>query len=158
LAGVADAARADAGLSADVMGPKLSTQLGIRGPGLRGGNSGDLYIDDSLSPADQKRLLDAAVAAYRAHPQVAAVFTAAEIAASPMPSGRPDQLSLLERVRESYYPGRSGDLYVVLKKDITPIPDTSHGFVATHGSPGDYDRRVPVLVSRPGRPGANVQG
>src|SRR4029079_18887979 len=31
LAGVADAARADAALSADVMGPKLSTQLGIRG-------------------------------------------------------------------------------------------------------------------------------
>jgi len=157
LAGVADAARADAGLSADVMGPKLSTQLGIRGPGLRGGNSGDLYIDDSLSPADQKRLLDAAVAAYRAHPQVAAVFTAAEIAASPMPSGRPDQLSLLERVRESYYPGRSGDLYVVLKKDITPIPDTSHGFVATHGSPWDYDRRVPMLFWRPGFRGATVQ-
>jgi predicted AlkP superfamily pyrophosphatase or phosphodiesterase len=157
LVGVADAARADAALSASVMGPKLSTQLGIRGPGLRGGNSGDIYVDDSLSPADQKRLLDAAVAAYRAHPQVEAVFTAADIAASPMPSGKPDQLSLLERVRESYYPGRSGDLYVVLKKDITPISDTSHGFVATHGSPWDYDRRVPMLFWRPGFRGATVR-
>ena len=157
LAGVADAARADAALSAGVMGPKLTAQLGIRGPGLRGSNSGDIYIDGTLSPADQKRLLDAAVAAYRAQPQVEAVFTAAEIAAAPKPAGPPDQLSLLDRVRESYYPGRSGDLYVVLKKDITPIAETSHGFVATHGSPWDFDRRVPILFWRPGFRGATVR-
>ena len=157
LAGVADAARADAALSAGTMGKKLAMQLGLRGPGLRGGNSGDIYIDDSLSGADRKKLLDAAVAAYRAHPQVEAVFTAAEIAAVPMPSGNPEQLTLIQRVRESYYPGRSGDLYVVLKKDITPIADTSHGFVATHGSVWDYDRRVPLLFWRRGFRGATVQ-
>jgi predicted AlkP superfamily pyrophosphatase or phosphodiesterase len=157
LAGVADAARADPGLTANVMGQKLTAELGIRGPGLRGSNSGDIYIDRSLSPADQKRLLDAAVAAYRAQPQVEAVFTAAEIAAAPKPTSPPDKLSLLDRVRESYYPGRSGDFYVVLKKDITPIADTSHGFVATHGSPWDYDRRVPMLFWRPGFRGATVQ-
>jgi predicted AlkP superfamily pyrophosphatase or phosphodiesterase len=157
LAGVADAARADAALSASAMGPRLAAQLGIPGPGLRGGNSGDIYIDDGLSAEDQRRLLDAAVAAYRAHPQVEAVFTAAEIAAVPMPSGSPEQLSLIQRVRESYYPGRSGDFYVVLKKDITPIPDTSHGYVATHGSPWDYDRRVPMLFWRPGFRGATLQ-
>jgi hypothetical protein len=157
LAGVADAARADAALSASAMGPRLAAQLGIPGPGLRGGNSGDIYIDDGLSAEDQRRLLDAAVAAYRAHPQVEAVFTAAEIAAIPMPSGSPEQLSLIQRVRESYYPGRSGDFYVVLKKDITPIPDTSHGYVATHGSPWDYDRRVPMLFWRPGFRGATLQ-
>jgi predicted AlkP superfamily pyrophosphatase or phosphodiesterase len=157
LAGVTDAARVDAALSAGVMGQKLTAQLEIPGPGLRGGNSGDIYIDDRLSPADRKRLLDAAVAAYRAHPQVEAVFTAAEIAAVPKPTAPADKLSLLERVRESYYPGRSGDFYVVLKKDITPIADTSHGFVATHGSPWDYDRRVPMLFWRSGFRGATVQ-
>ena len=26
--------------------------------------------------------------------------------------------------------------------------DTSHGYVATHGSPWDYDRRVPILFWR----------
>ena len=26
-----------------------------------------------------------------------------------------------------------------------PIADTSRGYVATHGSPWDYDRRVPIL-------------
>jgi predicted AlkP superfamily pyrophosphatase or phosphodiesterase len=157
LAGVADAARVDSALSAGVMGPKLAAQLGISGPGLRGGNFGDIYIDDSLSAADRKRMLDAAIAAYRAHPQVEAVFTAAEIAAIPAPTSPPDKLSLIERVRESYYQGRSGDLYVVLKKDVTPIADTSHGFVATHGSPWDYDRRVPMLFWRRGFSGATVQ-
>jgi predicted AlkP superfamily pyrophosphatase or phosphodiesterase len=158
LAGVADAVRVDKALSSGVMGPKLAAQLNIPGPGLIGGsNSGDMYIDDRLSAADQKRLLDALVAAYRGHPQVEAVFTAAEIAATPEPTSPPDKWSLIERVRESYYPGRSGDFYVILKKDVTPIADTSRGYVATHGSPWDYDRRVPILFWRPGFRGATVE-
>ena len=48
-----------------------------------------MYIDAALSPRDRKRLLDAAVAAYRAHPQVEAVFTAAEIAARRCRPARP---------------------------------------------------------------------
>jgi predicted AlkP superfamily pyrophosphatase or phosphodiesterase len=157
LAGEADAARADPSLGSGVMGPKLAAQLGLPGPGLVGGsNFGDMYIDKRLPPADQKRLLDAAVAAYKAEPQVEAVFTAAEIAATPLPTTTPDQWSIIQRVRESYYPGRSGDFYVVLKKDVTPIADTSHGFVATHGSVWDYDRRVPILFWRPGFRGATI--
>ena len=158
LAGVADAVRVDPALCSGVMGPKVAAQLNIPGPGLIGGSSsGDMYIDDRLPAADQKRLLDAAVAAYRAHPQVEAVFTAAEIAATPLPTTPPTQWSLMERVRESYYPGRSGDFYVILKKDVTPIAETSRGYVATHGSPWDYDRRVPILFWRPGFRGATVE-
>jgi hypothetical protein len=143
-------------MSASAIGKLLTAQLGIAGPGLFGGSFGDIYVDRTLPAADRQRLLDAAVAAYRAQPQVEAVFTAAEIAATPLPTSPPDQWSLIERARESYYPGRSGDLYVILKKDVTPIADTSHGFVATHGSPWDYDRRVPILFWRPGFRGATV--
>jgi predicted AlkP superfamily pyrophosphatase or phosphodiesterase len=158
LAGVADAVRVDPALGSGVMGPKVAAQLNIPGPGLIGGSSsGDMYVDDRLPAADQKRLLDAAVAAYRAHPQVEAVFTAAEIAATPLPTTPPTKWSLMERVRESYYPGRSGDFYVILKKDVTPIAETSRGYVATHGSPWDYDRRVPILFWRPGFRGATVE-
>jgi len=157
LAGVADAARADASLGSAVMGPKLAAGLGLPGPGLVGGsNFGDMYIDKRLSRADQKRLLEAAVAAYKGMPQVETVFTAAEIAATPLPTTPPDQWSLIERARASFYPGRSGDFFVILKKDVTPIADTSHGFVATHGSPWDYDRRVPILFWRAGFRGATV--
>src|SRR5437763_14041683 len=71
LAGVTTAARVDPGLGAARMGKALVAKLGLQGPGLRGASHfGDMYIDRSLSPADRTRLLAAAVAAYRAHPQV----------------------------------------------------------------------------------------
>jgi predicted AlkP superfamily pyrophosphatase or phosphodiesterase len=149
LAGVNGAVRADPGLRASVIGPKLVTQLGLTGPGLFGDLGGDMYIDRSLSPAARKRLLTAAVAAYRAHPQVEAVFTAAELAATPVPTGSPVSWTVRQRARASFYAPRSGDFVVLLKKDVTPIPDTTR-YVATHGSPWDYDRRVPVLFWRRG--------
>ena len=43
-----------------------------------------------------------------------------------------------------------------LKRDITPIADTTH-YVATHGSPWDYDRRVPILFWRPGASGTTIE-
>ena len=61
----------------------------------------------------------------------------------------PTGWTLKQRARASFYAPRSGDLVVLLKKDVTPIPDTSR-YVATHGSPWDYDRRVPVLFWRSG--------
>jgi len=149
LAGVANAVRADAGLRASVIGPRLVSQLGLTGPGLFGDIGGDVWVDRSLAPADRRKLLAAAVAAYRAHPQVEAVFTAAELAATPVPTGSPTGWTLKQRARASFYAPRSGDLVVLLKKDVTPIPDTSR-YVATHGSPWDYDRRVPVLFWRSG--------
>lgn len=156
LAGVVTAARVDPQLQARVLGAKVMRQLGLPGFGLSGETYGDIYVDRSLNAADRKRLIDAAVAAYRAHPQVEAVFTGAQIAATPVPTTSPDTWSLMQRVRASYYPGRSGDFFVVLKKDITPISDPSH-YIATHGSPWDYDRRVPILFWRPGTNGAVVE-
>jgi len=37
----------------------------------------------------------------------------------------------------------------LLKQNVTPIADTTR-YVATHGSPWDYDRRVPILFWRRG--------
>jgi predicted AlkP superfamily pyrophosphatase or phosphodiesterase len=149
LAGVSGAARASAALRASAMGPRLVAQLGLKGPGLFGDIGGDMYIDRSLSPVDRKNLLAAGVSAYRADPQVEAVFTAAELAATPIPVGSPAGWSLKQRARASFYAPRSGDFIVLLKKDVTPIPDTTR-YVATHGSPWDYDRRVPILFWRRG--------
>jgi len=150
LAGVTDAMRVDPALSPATMGKALVAQLGLRGPGLLGDSAfGDMYVDRSLRAADQKRLLAAAVAAYRANPQVEAVFTAAQLQATPVSSAPPETWSLIQRSRASYLPGRSGDFLVVLKKDVTPISNTSRS-VATHGSLWDYDRRVPILFWRKG--------
>ena len=103
-----------------------------------------------IPAADRPRVLSAVVERYRAHPQVEAVFTAAELRAVPVPRGTPDKWSLIQRVRAAYDPARSGDLVVVLKEYVSPIARPSQGYTATHGSPWDYDRRVPILFWRKG--------
>ena len=96
------------------------------------------------------------MAAYRAHPQVEAVFTSRQIADTPVPTTPPETWSVIQRVRASYNSEHSGDFFVVLKRDITPIADTTR-YVATHGSVWDYDRRVPILFWRPGIAGTTVE-
>jgi len=157
-AGVPDAQRVDAALNASNMGKTLVAQLKLPGgPGLMGeGAFGDMYIDKRLRASERTRLLRAAVAAYKAHPQVEAVFTARQIAATPVPKAPPEGWTLLQRARASYLPERSGDFLVVLKRNVTPIANTSR-YVATHGSVWDYDRRVPILFWRPGVQGASIQ-
>jgi predicted AlkP superfamily pyrophosphatase or phosphodiesterase len=156
--GVRDAAWASPALEAKAMGVAIGQQLGLAGPVLIGDITGDIYIDDALSAADRARAEAAALAAYRAHPQVEAVFTKAELAAAPLPSGRPAAWSLLERVRASFDPNRSGDLYVVLKREVMPIAVPTTGYVSTHGSPWDYDRQVPILFwRRPQFPNASAE-
>lgn len=148
-AGHPDAARIDAALNAGKIGLELVKQYNLPGFGLYGESFGDIYVDRSLTPPQQKLVIDGVVAAYRAHPQVEAVFTAEQLAATPVPTGSPVGWSLIQRARASYYPGRSGDFVVLLKKNVTPIADTSR-YIATHGSPWDYDRRVPILFWRKG--------
>jgi predicted AlkP superfamily pyrophosphatase or phosphodiesterase len=146
-----DATRVDPALNSGTMAKTLAARLKLTGDVLYGdGAFGDMYIDRKLTIAQRGRVLREAVAAYRRHPQVAAVFTKAELAAAAGPSGPPDTWSLIQRAKASFDPERSGDFIVLLKPRVTPISDTSRGYVATHGSPWDYDRRVPILFWRKG--------
>ncbi len=150
LAGVPGAARVPASLYAAEMGKAVAARLGLKGPILYGdGAFGDMYVDRALPPRDRARALTAAVAAYRAEPMVEAVFTHDQLKAAPPPTSSPDQWSLIERARASFDDERSGDFVVLLKRDITPIADTK-SYISTHGSPWDYDRRVPILFWRRG--------
>jgi len=150
LHGVSDAARVDPALGAAAMGKRIGQQLGLSGPVLIGEFTGDVYIDKALKPADRTRVLKEALAAYRAHPQVAAAYSREQVAKTPMPTGNPVQWTLLQRARASFDDQRSGDILVFLKPNITPIADTSR-YVSTHGSPWDYDRRVPIAFWRKGQ-------
>lgn len=145
-----DAQRVSADLRARTMGPVIGQQLGLPGQLIYGdGVFGDFYVDRALPEADRRRVRDAAVRAYRAHPQVAAVYVREEIGAVPMPSGPPDTWDVPQRLRASFDPERSGDFYVVLKPRVTPVATvTATGSVAGHGSVWDYDRRVPILFWR----------
>jgi len=150
LHGTPGATRVDAKLTAKDVGAAVGAELGLKGPVLYGdGSFGDMYVDRALSPSDQARALAAAVAMFRAHPQVEVVFTRQQLAAAPSPTAPPNEWSLLDKARASFDPERSGDFIVLLKRDIMPIPDTTR-YAATHGSPWDYDRRVPILFWRPG--------
>ena len=149
--GVPEATRVDPALAATAIGKAIGDRLRIPGPILFGdGTFGDMYVDRALKPARRNRALSEAVRIYRAHPQVAAVFTAEQLRAAPIPTGAPDKWSLLDRAKASFYPERSGDFVVLLQPRVTPVFDTSRGYVATHGSPWDYDRRVPILFWRAG--------
>ena len=145
------ASRVAAELNPSEMDKALGARLGLTGRLLYGnGAFGDMYVSRTLPPAQLMRVLNEAVRAYRAHPQVAAVFTKAELRAAPSPSGSPEEWSLLDRARASFDPDRSGDFVVLLKPNVTPISSPGRGYVATHGSPWDYDRRVPILFWRKG--------
>lgn len=147
------AARVDPALSAGTLGKEIATRLGIAGPTLVGGASGDVYFDPKLTKTQRAAVEAEAVRRYSPHPQVEAVLTRAQIAATPAPKGPPETWSLLERARQSYDPARSGDLVVALKPRVTPIASPGPGYVATHGSFWDYDRRVPILFWRKGMAG-----
>lgn len=131
------------------IGAAIGRDLGIEGPVLLGAES-DIYVDRDLPAPVRARVLAEAQRRYRAMPQVAAALTAAEIRATPMPTTPPETWTLLERARASHDPARSGDLLVLLKPRVTTIETPGPGYVETHGSPWDYDRRVPILFWRKG--------
>lgn len=151
LQGQPTARRADPALTPSAMGETIAAELGIDGPALLGQTPfGDVYVDPRLSAEDRAQVIEAALARYSAHGDVEAVFTQTQIMEVAIPSGDPREWSLIERVRTATYPGRSGDLYVALKPGVTPILEPMEYYVATHGSPWDYDRRVPILFWRAG--------
>ena len=136
------------------IGKAVAEKLGLPQPLFHAdGPFGDMYLSKALTPAQRKTALAELVARYRAHPQVEAVVTAEELASRPISKRAADTWSLLDKLRASYNAQRSGDFIVVLKDRVTPIPESGLGYVATHGSVWDYDRRVPMLFWRKGLAG-----
>lgn len=148
--GVPDAARVDPALFAAALGKRIGARLGLTGPVLHGDSAfGDIYVGRALRPRDRARALAEALKEYRAHPQIEAVFTRDQLMRTDLPTTTPDRWTLIERARASFDRDRSGDLVVLLRRHVTPIHDTRSN-VATHGSPWDHDRRVPILFWRRG--------
>ena len=148
------AERADPALMPEALSKAVSAKTGIviEGPLVIGeAPMGDLYINRALDPAQRAKATAALVAILKAHPQVAAVYTAEELAKTPLPTGNPQDWTIRDRARASFQQGRSGDVVLFLDRTVTPIPEPMPGaYVATHGSAFDYDRRVPILFWRKG--------
>jgi hypothetical protein len=96
--------------------------------------------------------VEAALAEWlRKQPAVASAWTATELAAP-----KPPDNEIGRREWNSYYPGRSGDVFVVLKPYYLFATGFDRG--TTHGTPYPYDTHVPLLVYGAGvRKGAHSE-
>ena len=134
-----------------VIAAQASAQSGVAAgtEPLLHGSAADIYIDAAVTGEDRARLAAAAAGIVRAHPQVEAVHTRADLAATAMPEGSPQDWTLAQRLRASFDPVRSPDVQAVLKRGVVPFA-AREGLTTTHGSPWDYDRRVPIAFWRAG--------
>ncbi|MBT0670391.1 alkaline phosphatase family protein [Novosphingobium profundi] len=151
-----DAVRIDPALTAASLEQEVSRRTGIavqQGPMLYGGGeSGSVWLSAELTGARKQQVVDALLAILKANPQIEGAFSADEILAQPMPEGHPQDWNLIQKVRASFVPGRSGDVQMLTRRGV--VPGKAKPFkVASHGSPWDYDRRVPMLFWRAGMQG-----
>lgn len=126
------------------------------------GLAADPLVSDGINvhivaaDADQRRRIEtAAIARFRARPELVAIYRKADILAMPPVPAKPaDEMTLVERTIESTDAQRSGDLLLVPRpfaafNDVAKPGD----LISSHGSPWNYDRRVPILFWWPGARG-----
>jgi alkaline phosphatase len=150
LRGLPAAQRISPDLLPGKVGADLAGELGLEVNVVLGKDefSNDVYLNPALPAEQRAAALEAATRKYRAHPQVAEVFTRNDLIAAALPAGPVDEWTLLERAKASFNPGRSGDLIVLLEPYVTIYLEPKNAdtdYIASHGSPWGYDRRVPII-------------
>ena len=120
-------------------------------------SAGGLIVVDadkkSLAEPLRSQVLVAAVELLNSEPQVALAVSRDELLAEPMPaSDNPEELSLRQRLRLSAVAGRSPDIVRAYQPGLTGAGRVG-GAISSHGSPWDYDRRVPIIFWWPGAQG-----
>lgn len=152
--GVPAAARLDPSLTGEALSQAVAKDTGIAaksGPLLYGaGGSGDIWLADGLSGRQKQKVIAALVARLKDNPQVEAAYTADELARIKVPRGNPQDWTMIERAAASFDPERSGQVLMMTKRAVVPGTEPRPGYTSTHGSPWDYDRRVPLLFWRKG--------
>ena len=150
------AVRIDPAALVKALNEAINTQLKLGFDPIVGDDPQQLSINVGPDEALRMRVRDLTVAWLRQRPEVKAVFTAAETAtAAPQPGKPATDLTLAERFHESYDPERSGDIQVAFVEHATiGMPRAPGDYVAGHGSPWNYDRRVPILFWWPGIAGS----
>jgi predicted AlkP superfamily pyrophosphatase or phosphodiesterase len=136
------------------IGKQVAAKNGLpENPLIGDGVFSDIYLKADVPAEKRAAVIADTKAALLQHNDVETVFTKADLAGQKVPSGQPENWSLLARAAASFDPVRSGDLLVILKPRVLPIASPLAGYVATHGSIWDYDRRVPMLFWWPGAQG-----
>jgi predicted AlkP superfamily pyrophosphatase or phosphodiesterase len=120
------------------------------------GDGQQLYLSSKIRPdALRQRAIHMAAEHLRQMPEVVDAFTSTQLAQVRIPQNkRADELTLAERFAESFDVTRSGDISVAFQPGASFGDPTSVGdAIAGHGSPWNYDRRVPLVFWRPGQAG-----
>jgi predicted AlkP superfamily pyrophosphatase or phosphodiesterase len=133
---------------------KALEPFGLSKPAIARIGEGNVYFAPGMYEklkADPKALRAVEDAAL-AEPGVAAVYTTEEVQNRPATHN-----PTMEAMADSYFAGRSGDLFVVNKPywlmDSTPL-GKARSYGTGHGTPHNYDQHVPILLMGYGiRPG-----
>ncbi len=112
-----------------------------------------IYLDDAALKTTglaRSQVLAAIQAQLKTQAEVEETATSEELEAfHESDLGNPRDSSLFARLKHSFMAGRSGDVLVVFKP-LTLFHEPP--YVANHGSPWDYDRRVPIIFLGPWKP------
>lgn len=148
------AERVDPAKFLEALNTHLKQALDVSWNPIKADDAQDLYIAPPGDAAFLARVRLEALSWLRQQPSVEAVLTRDDVAAAIPPAGKSAaDLTLAERMNESYDPSRSADIFVEFKKYSTlGWPTGSSIYIAGHGSPWDYDRQVPILFWWPGAP------
>ncbi|MDB5456447.1 MAG: alkaline phosphatase family protein [Caulobacter sp.] len=138
---------------------QLRASLGLAfDPLVQAGGINQLYVvgadKKALPPVERTRITTAALALVRAQPVVSSAYDVDALLTEPPAAADipPDEISVEERMRRSAYPERSGDILIAFKPYLT-MAAASATYVAGHGTPWNYDRRVPIIFWWPGAAG-----
>jgi predicted AlkP superfamily pyrophosphatase or phosphodiesterase len=148
------AQRIDASKLLGALGSHLKQALNIGWDPITADDPQQLYIASAGDPAFLARVKVEAVSWLKQRPGIDSVLVRDEVAAAvPPPRKSAADLTIAERLNESFDPERSPDIFVVFKKFTTlGWPRGPTDSVAGHGSPWDYDRQVPILFWWRGAP------
>lgn len=103
----------------------------------------------SLAEPLRTQVAEAGVERLRALPDIAFAETRDRLLAEDLPDSRqPEMMTLRERMRLSAVPERSPDILLAYAQNVTAGGRVG-GTLSGHGTPWEYDRRVPIIFWRP---------
>jgi predicted AlkP superfamily pyrophosphatase or phosphodiesterase len=134
----------------------LRARFNLSADPIREGGSGLIVADAErrvLAEPLRTRVAEAAVEMLRAEPDTGFAETRERLLADALPdSVNPEMLSLRERMRLSLVEGRSPDILFAFKPNVVAGGRVG-GTLSGHGTPYEYDRRVPIIFWWPGAKG-----
>lgn len=130
----------------------LQSRFNLDAAPLQSGSSGLIVADKdhrSLPEPLRSEIIAAALPLVRSMPDIVFAEARDALLAAPLPDSlQPEMLTLEQRMRLSAVDERSSDIIMVRAANVTGGGRVG-GNIAGHGTPWDYDRRVPIVFWKP---------